>query len=286
MPIRAVLFDLDNTLLLEDDATEEALRQTSDLAARRAHVDARPIRDAARNAAETLFRSSEAFPYADAMGIWWGEALWGDFAGDQDGAAGSVTGPGGSLSGLAALRAFGPGFRRAVWHRALAAAAISDDALVGELAAAYPAFRRALRPIDPAAEAVLEDLGRDHRLALVTNGAPDVQREKLAPTTLARHFTAIVISAEIGIGKPDPGIFRAALEALDVASPDAVMVGDSLERDVAGARRAGVRSVWLDRTGGSGATGPIVPDARIRSLGELRASLAGIERMRALSRSA
>ena len=48
--------------------------------------------------------------------------------------------------------------------------------------------RRGHQPVDPEAEGVLEDLARDHRLALVTNGAPDVQREKLAGTTLARYF--------------------------------------------------------------------------------------------------
>jgi putative hydrolase of the HAD superfamily len=271
VPIRAILFDLDNTLLLEDEATERALEQTSDLAGRRAHADPATIAAAAREAARVLFEASPAFEYADAMGIWWGEALWGDFRGDT--------------SGLTALRAFVPGFRRAVWTRALSAAAVNDERLVDDLAAAFGSFRRAITLIDPDAEAVLEELGRDHRLALVTNGAPDVQREKLAGTTLAGHVDAIVISAELGVGKPDPGIFRAALDALHVASADAAMVGDSLERDIAGARRAGVRSVWLDRAG-TAMAGPVTPDARIRSLRELRDSLIGLERVDAFPQPA
>jgi FMN phosphatase YigB (HAD superfamily) len=105
-----------------------------------------------------------------------------------------------------------------------------------------------------------------------------VQREKLASTTLAGHFEAIVISAEVGVGKPDPRIFRLALGALGVTSADAVMIGDSLERDVAGARRAGMRSVWLDRAGTT-IRGAVVPDARIRSLRELRDTLIGLERV-------
>lgn len=271
MPIRAILMDLDNTLLLEDEATERALRQTSELAGQRAGADPAAIFEAARERAAALFESSPVFAYADAMGIWWGEVLWGEFAG--------------AAAGLAELRAFVPRFRREVWTRALSAAGVSDDALVDELGSAYASFRRALRPVDPEAEAVLDDIGRDHRLALVTNGAPDVQREKLAHTTLAEHFAAIVISAEVGAGKPDPRIFRAALEALDVASADAVMVGDSLERDVAGARRAGLRSVWLDRAD-IGVAGPVAPDARIRTLGELRGSLMDLERVDAFARPA
>lgn len=267
MPIRAILFDLDNTLLLEDEATERALRRTGELASSRAGVSAGVVHAAARDAAETLFRSAQVFAYADEMGIWWGEALWGDFAGEQP--------------GLQALRAFVPAFRRDVWRRALAAVAIDDDALALDLAAAFAAFRRAIVALDPAAEAVLADLGRDHALALVTNGAPDVQREKLAPTALAARFEAIVISAELGIGKPDPRIFRAALEALGVAGADAVMVGDSLERDIGGARRAGIRSVWIDRTG-AGRGG----DARIERLSELRDAIVGLERVDALGQPA
>jgi putative hydrolase of the HAD superfamily len=271
VPIRAILFDLDNTLLLEDEATERALRQTSDLAGRRAHAEPATIAAAAKVAARVLFEASPAFAYADAMGIWWGEALWGDFTGDA--------------SGLAALRAFVPGFRRAVWTRALSAAAVHDAQLVDELASAFGSLRRRITLIDPDASAVLDDLGRDHRLALVTNGAPDVQREKLAGTTLARHFEAIVISAELGVGKPDPRIFGAALDALGVASAEAAMVGDSLERDVAGARRAGVRSVWLDRAG-TAMAGPVTADARIRSLRQLRDSLIGLERVDAFPQPA
>ena len=264
MAIRAILIDLDNTLLLEDEATERALQQTGELAGRRAGADPAIIVAAAREAATSLFGASPVFPHADEMGIWWGEALWGDFIGDQ--------------TGLAELRSFAPRFRRAVWTRALSATALGDDALVQELAAAFARFRRASRPIVPDAETVLDDLRRDHRLGLVTNGAPDVQREKIARTALAAHFDAIVISVEVGAGKPDPRIFHAALDALGVASTDAVMVGDSLERDVAGARRAGLRTIWIDRSGAA-AAGPIAPDARIRSLSELRDAVTRLEQV-------
>lgn len=271
MNIRAILFDLDNTLVGEDEATDSALAKTALLAGRIAGTEAAVVEAAAREAARTLFEASPVYAYADAMGIWWGEALWGDFIGDQ--------------AGLAELRAFVPRFRIEVWTRALSGAAVTDPAVAQALAAAFPRFRRASQPVDPDADAVLADLGRDHRLALVTNGAPDVQREKLAGTTLAVHFAAIVISAELGVGKPDPAIFRAALNAIGVPGTEAVMVGDSLERDVAGARRAGLRSIWLDPTGSARAGSP-APDARIRSLRELRDCVMGLERVDAFPQPA
>jgi len=267
MPFRAVLLDLDNTLLLEDHATLSAVRRTSE----RAGADPPTVAAAAARAAEELFGSSSVFSYADEMGIWWGEALWGDFEGD---------GP-----GLAALRAFVPGFRQAVWTNALAAAGVVDEALARDLATTYVRVRRSDWGVDPAALRTLDALAAHYRLALVTNGAPKVQREKVEAAGMRSHFAAVLISAEIGIGKPDRRIFDAALEAIGTSARDAVMVGDSVERDIVGARGAGLRTIWLDRSGDMlGRAAPA--DVRITELGDLPAALAAIEDVATTVRSA
>jgi putative hydrolase of the HAD superfamily len=259
----AVLFDLDNTLLLEDESTDRALGEASAAIGGRIGADSDVIVAAAREAAEELFGASFVFAYADAMGIWWGEALWGEFAGDT--------------AGLEALRAFVPDFRRHVWSRALAAAGTRDDDLVDAAVGAFRAARRNVQLVDPDAEAVVRDIARDHRLGLVTNGAPDVQREKLSHTTLASLFDVTIISAEIGFGKPDPRIFDAALAALDSQPKDAVMIGDSLARDVAGAHAAGIRAIWIDRGVREDVPAPVpVPDARVTALAEVRLALAAL----------
>ena len=64
---------------------------------------------------------------------------------------------------------------------------------------------------------------------------------------------AVVISAELGVAKPDPAIFRAALDRLGARAADAMHVGDSVEDDVAGARAAGLEAVLVARNGGAGA---------------------------------
>jgi putative hydrolase of the HAD superfamily len=79
----------------------------------------------------------------------------------------------------------------------------------------------------------------------VTNGTSDLQRRKLALTGLAEHFDVVVASCDIGVGKPDPAIFAAALDALGVAPSEAVMVGNDRERDIAGAAAAGIRGLWI-----------------------------------------
>lgn len=260
MRARAVLFDLDNTLVMEDAATFAAVRSVCAVASSRG-ADADALYAALPLVAEKLWKGSTTVAYVDRMGIWWGEGLWGEFRGEAP--------------ELRALRAFVPGFRLAVWTGALAAVGISDEALAAELAETYRAARRARQLVDPEAEPTLGALARDHRLALVSNGAPDVQREKLAGTTLARYFGAIVISCEVGVAKPDRRIFEIALERIGANADDAVMVGDSLARDVAGAHAAGIRAVWIDRHLWAGEEGPI-PDARIESLNELPAALAAL----------
>lgn len=260
--MKALLFDLDNTLLMEDEATFTSVRRACGVARERAGVDADALHAATLRVADDLWRAAPIYAYAEEMGIWWGEGLWGEFRGD---------GP-----GLSSLRAFVPGFRRDVWRSSLASVAVSDDALATELDAAYVAARRAHQPVDPEAERVLDDLARDHRLALVTNGAPDVQREKLAGTTLARRFEAIVISAELGIAKPDRRIFEHALRAVGAEADASVMLGDSLSRDVAGARGAGLRSIWIDRGDESPRPDDAVPDARVTALSQIRSCLAAL----------
>jgi HAD superfamily hydrolase (TIGR01662 family) len=75
-----------------------------------------------------------------------------------------------------------------------------------------------------------------------------------------------VSSAEHGFMKPHPQIFRAALELMQVHAHEAVMVGDSVAHDVAGARQAGMRAILLAR-GGAPRTPPDIEV--VQSLDEL-----------------
>jgi putative hydrolase of the HAD superfamily len=262
MPVtaRVLLFDLDNTLLFEDEVTHRSVRAACERALTRA--DPAELSAALARIADEQWRAAPTFAYAEEMGLWWGEGLWGDFRGGGD--------------DLRTVRELAPRFRREVWRDSLAASGVDDDRLAAELSDAYRVARRAGELVDPEATAVLDDLSRDHRLALVTNGAPDVQGEKIVRADLGRYFSPIIISAEVGVGKPDPRIFRIALDAIDATADGAVMIGDSVPRDIAGARNAGVRSIWIDRGHAWSRAEEPVPDARIRALREIRAVLAAM----------
>jgi HAD superfamily hydrolase (TIGR01549 family) len=91
---------------------------------------------------------------------------------------------------------------------------------------------------------------RDHglRLAVVSNANGTVRR-KLERLDLARYFQVIVDSTEEGIEKPDPGIFRVALERIGGRRETTLHVGDLYHVDVAGARAAGLHAALLDPLG-------------------------------------
>jgi putative hydrolase of the HAD superfamily len=102
------------------------------------------------------------------------------------------------------------------------------------------------------------------RLAVVSNWDVSLH-DVLERTGLRGLVDAVVISAELGVAKPDPAIFRAALQRLGATADGAVHVGDSLEHDVAGARAAGLEAVLVARNGA------VAPEGvrAVRSLADL-----------------
>jgi putative hydrolase of the HAD superfamily len=92
------------------------------------------------------------------------------------------------------------------------------------------------------------------RLAVVSNWDVSLH-DVLERTRLRALVDAVVISAVLGVAKPDPAIFRAALERLEARAAETIHVGDSVEHDVAGARAAGVEAVLVVRNGGQAPAG-------------------------------
>jgi HAD superfamily hydrolase (TIGR01549 family) len=84
------------------------------------------------------------------------------------------------------------------------------------------------------------------RLGIVTNGMTDNQLGKIRNTGLGRLVDGWCISGEVGIRKPDPEIFRLAVERCGGRpGGGGWMVGDDLDLDIAGGRAAGLRTIWL-----------------------------------------
>ena len=122
---------------------------------------------------------------------------------------------------------------------------LTDDELGRFLEAEHEAWSPA-REMGDSTHALLESLrGRGLKLGLVSNAfdPPELLHRDLGRMGLAERLDVAVFSSEVGRRKPDPLIFRTALDRLGVEPGRALFVGDSLEADVAGAAGLGMRTV-------------------------------------------
>ena len=119
------------------------------------------------------------------------------------------------------------------------------------------------------------------RLGVVSNSDGRVE-EALQAAGLRHYFDSVIDSALVGVEKPDPRIFQAALNALGVAPDEALYVGDLYEVDIVGARAAGIQAVLL----GSSKAEPSAPCLTADSIEDLVNDLFSQEtRMPAASRT-
>ena len=114
------------------------------------------------------------------------------------------------------------------------------------VASAYrTGYMTARRPLDGAAD-LLASLKPRVRIVIVTNNLLEEQQDKLAWCGLAPFVDVLIASEDVGISKPDPGIFSIALDRAGVRVSEAVMVGDSWANDVGGAQAAGIDAIWFN----------------------------------------
>jgi len=168
-------------------------------------------------------------------------------------------------------------YRLGSWSAALAEVGIDDRALAAELVEFFAIDRSRRHVVFAESEQVLHHLKKNFQLGLITNGAPDIQGAKIAGSNLASFFETIVISGDHGFGKPDLRIFQLALQRLQVAAHEAVMIGDSLNRDVAGARDAGIRTIWINRYNRTLTDSHPVPDFVLTDLRDLPSILIPVD---------
>ena len=86
-------------------------------------------------------------------------------------------------------------------------------------------------------------------VAIFTNGDEAHQRKKVDMFGLANEVDALIASSSLPVGKPDPRAFKGALQRLDAQADEAMMIGNSLHKDVRGALRAGLEAILVDRRG-------------------------------------
>lgn len=124
---------------------------------------------------------------------------------------------------------------------------ITDEVLVRRLSDAYVYVSPRQTALFPKAIETLQALKQmNFKLHIITNGFEEVQFVKLDNCGLRTFFDVIVCSDVVGTNKPNPAIFKYALNKAGAQPKKAVMIGDDYHVDIAGALRVGMHAVWFD----------------------------------------
>ncbi|HLS10503.1 HAD family hydrolase [Lentibacillus sp.] len=231
--LKAIMFDLDDTLIWDEKSVDEAFKKTCRLAAGKSGVDPELLEQKIRENAQDLFASYDTYDFTEMIGISPFEGLWAEFNDEGE--------------SFRRLKDIAPEYRKKAWTMALKEAGVDDPQLAMELAETFKAERGKNQFVYEETFDVLNELREKYQLLMLTNGSPDLQRTKLKITPeLKSYFDHIVISGAFGKGKPAPDIFDHACDLLSVGKNEALMVGDNLYTDILGATKAGVPSVWVN----------------------------------------
>jgi putative hydrolase of the HAD superfamily len=253
--LKAVIFDLDDTLVPEMEPERDALLVVCGLAEAKYGANPTQMLKTIDESCQRLWAQWETpIVYSEiSYSVW--EGLWG-----PSDSLGSDMGNDPETIGR---------YKRETWDEVLAAHGIQDVTLRDEIIERHRAERvKRLVPYSGVPE-VLEQVKEQFPLAIVTNGSPAVQRFKLNESGLTDYFEVVVASGDIGIGKPRPEPFMAALDQLGVEASEAVMIGNSWSSDIQGAANLGMPSIWFNAEGLPRPDRGSSPDAEIGSVSEI-----------------
>ncbi len=120
------------------------------------------------------------------------------------------------------------------------------DEVIFSLSDAYIEHLSTHQHLVPNTREILDYLQPRYRLHIITNGFEEIQTKKMTNSGIADYFDQVINSEMAGVKKPDPLIFRLALERTGALPGNAVMVGDNLEADILGARALGMHTLHLN----------------------------------------
>lgn len=232
--LKAIFFDLDDTLLWDAKSISEAFKATCERVVDKYNIDPEQLEIEVRKSATELYPTYETYDFVSDVGIGTFEGMWGEFLDEGE--------------NFAQLRKVVPEFRKRAWSQGLKALDIEDEGLAEELAVKFPEERKRHIYLYDETLDVLDELKGNYKLLMLTNGSPHLQKTKLSLSPeLAPYFDHIVISGDFGHGKPNTELFNYALSLLDsIDKNEVVMIGDNPMTDILGASKFGIDSIWIN----------------------------------------
>jgi putative hydrolase of the HAD superfamily len=233
MTVRAVFFDLDDTLMEEEAPLAAAFRAACAPVAEQHGISVDDFFARARMLGREAYQTAPAIDYLRAIDAASSDLLSADYDADAPYAE--------------AMAEWLTWYRRGFFRNGLRAFGIDDEGLADEMLDRYVASRHAHHRVYPETFEVLDALAGRFPLVLVTNGPGHHQRAKVEAVGFGPYFADIVVSGEVGIAKPDARMFNAALTITGVRADEAIMIGNNLPRDIGGAQACGIAGAWVNR---------------------------------------
>ncbi len=134
------------------------------------------------------------------------------------------------------------------FYKALLKFKIDDKELSQSIGNDYVSISPLKTALFPYTIEVLNYLNDKYNLHIITNGFEEVQHVKIKNCGIEKYFDQIITSERAGYKKPDIRIFEYSLETVNGNANNSLMIGDSLEADIVGARNAGIHQVYFNPT--------------------------------------
>lgn len=246
-----VLFDLDDTLIVEWKSAEESFIETIGQIDHKIDID--EFIKTIRGQAKELWYKLPTIDFCLKIGISSWEALWAEFDGNDN--------------HYKILRDLSPNYRFETWNQTLIKFNINNPDIANKLSLEFKKIRDTKHKLFPETKDTLDKLKSLVKLGIITNGAPDLQWKKINGGNLKHFFDCITISGEHGYAKPDKRLFDIAMDGLKAKKSSAIMVGDSLNSDIRGAQDFGIKTIWINRNNNKFEN--IKPDYEIANLTEI-----------------
>ncbi|MDD4489316.1 MAG: YjjG family noncanonical pyrimidine nucleotidase [Paludibacter sp.] len=131
----------------------------------------------------------------------------------------------------------------------LARMGVDDLQLAEEIGHQYLEILPTKTALMPDAIKVLDYLKNKYPLTIISNGFREVQYKKINSSGIQHYFTHIVLSEEADALKPDPKIFKHALQLNNALAHEAIMIGDSYDADIRGAKNTGIDQIYFPLNG-------------------------------------
>ncbi len=98
----------------------------------------------------------------------------------------------------------------------------------------------------PGAISLIKFLKPNYRLSVITNGFEDIQHKKIDNSGLKNYFNQVITADKVGFKKPNPKIFKKALEKNNLDSSNCLMIGDTFESDITGALKINMKAIHFN----------------------------------------